>query len=453
MKWIACSFTVTTALLAGCAASSNSAANRVRPTVSNEAGQVLRVDGESVVLGQATTRPMSREVFTARVAELIAIDRDEDAGALVRVFPDLAEEAILSGPSAGPRVHRAIAAWLDAQAQPARGGWAALVADRESNPGRYAGHQRSRASIWPALRRGAFAEVAKLELTPPSDGPTPWPEIDALLLRGTATLAAGHPADAAGAFDRAADLAASWDGRVEARARLFAALAHKLKGDFQASMDARSSATGNLRVAEINDPMILRLMLESAATPSSIQSDASSRSVRARLGRVEIQRGSPQAALLAWRAAEADLGAEPPTNVLRLYQAEALIALQQDEAAIAMLAGLARTEVRPEALAMLGLVHLRRNQIDTGLAMLREAVESTTAHSHPHVHADAGLALVSAGDVETGRALMNAARSGYEAHGDDVGLRQLLTNQLRYARSVGDVDLAKHTRQSLLTLP
>lgn len=452
MKRIACFFTLMAALLAGCVTSSSSSETRARPTVSDEAGQVLRVDGESVVLGQATTRPMSREVFTARIAELIAVDRDEDTRELVRLFPDLAEEAILSASPTSPRVYREIAAWLDAQAEPARGGWSALVADRETDPERYAGFQKSRASIWPALRRGAFTEVARLELAPPSDGPTPWPEIDALLLRGTATLAAGRPGDAADDIDAAADLAASWDPRVETRTRLLAALAHKLNGNFEASMDARLSAIGRLRVTEIYDPMILRLMLETTSTPSNTHAGPSPRSVRARLGRVEIQRGSPQAALLAWRAAETESGAEPPTNVLRLCQAEALIALQQDEAAIAMLAGLARTEVRPEALAMLGLVHLRRSQIDTGLAMLREAVESTTAESHPHVYADAGLALISTDEPKTGRSLLDAARAGYQTTEDDAGLRRLLINQLRYAESIGDAQLVTTTRRALAGL-
>jgi len=94
---------------------------------------------------------------------------------------------------------------------------------------------------------------------------------------------------------------------------------------------------------------------------------------------------------------------------------------------------------------MLGVVHLRRNQIDTGLAKLQEAVESTTAQSHPHVHADAGLARMSAGEVEGGRAMLDAARDGYQAKGDDAGVRRVLLNQLRYAESVGDSALAATT--------
>ena len=198
--------------------------------------------------------------------------------------------------------------------------------------------------------------------------------------------------------------------------------------------------------------MILRLILETVATPSAADPGLSTRLVRARLGRIEIQRGSPQAALLAWRAAESDFGSEPSTNALRLNQAEARIALQQDEAAITMLAGLARTEVRPEALTMLGLVHLRRNQIETGLAMLREAIESPTPQSHPAVHADAGLALVSAGEADAGRRLLDSARDAYRESGDIDGLRQLLVNQLRYAQSKGDASLVASTQRALTGL-
>jgi tetratricopeptide (TPR) repeat protein len=338
---------------------------------------------------------------------------------------------------------------LDAVASPDRGGWSLFVTDRAENPRRYTDWQKQRASAWAALRRGAFADVADRTLTPPADGPTPWPALDAARLRATAMLAAGRPAEAAAVFTQAAQRAASWDRRVAAWANLFATLSHQLAANPGAASQTRADALSMIELSAIHDPMILRLLLETQASAGPSIDASSPRQIQARLGRVELQRGSPQAALLAWRAAETEPGAEPTLNRLRLSQAEALIALGQDEPAIAMLIGLARTDVRPQALAMLGLVQMRRGQVDIALAVFREAVDATTAQAHPDVYADAGLALLSTGDRQTGLDLLDQARDAYQSRGNAEALRQLLTNQLHYAQAVNNPALATQARQML----
>lgn len=435
--------------LAGCA---------TRTTDPREPGTtspVLRIDGESIALGDAANAPVSLPTYVAAIQQRLSTGQDEAAGELVRLYPDLAERAVLS-PNAHPPTQRVIAAWLDGLAAPAPGGWSAFIADRAENPNRYTAWAQDRANAWSALRRGAFDEVADQAIRLPTDSPTPWPALDATLLRATATLAAGRPADAAVRFEQAARLAAAWDHRVAARSHLFASLSHQLAGDPEAASRQRDAAALAVALHDIRDPMTLRLLLKTQPTPGPTPSalaaanPLTARQIRARLARVELERGAPQAALLAWRAAETEPGTQPTRDRLRLGQAEALIALGQNEPAIAMLIGLARTEVRPEALVMLGLVHMHRGQAEVGLAMLSEAVGGTTPETHPHVHADSGLALLSTGQTEAGTALVRQARAVYQARQDRPALRRLLTNELRYAQAVNDPERKQELRRALL---
>jgi hypothetical protein len=416
------------------------------------ASPVLRIDGESLVLGDATGVRLPLGVFVAGIQRRLATGHDEVVGELVRAYPELAERAVLSADSP-LRAQQAIAAWLDRLAAPLPGGWSSFVADRSGHPQRYARWERDRAEAWLDLRRGAFAEVAGRDLDLPIGGPSPWPALDATLLRATTTLAAGRPADAATRFEQAADRAMEWDRRVATRARLFASLAHDLSGNLAASQSMRQSAVQALSLPDIQDPMVLGLLLETQASGRTSTGGAlagpSARSIRARLGSIELQRGSPQAALLAWRAAETEPGNYPTREQLRINQVEALIALGQDEPAIAMLIGLARTDVRPEALVMLGLVQLRRGHVNVALPVLREAVDATHAQAHPEVYADAGFALLSAGQEAAGHALLKEARAAYLSRGDTPALRQLLSNELLYAQTVGDTYLAQETQRAL----
>ena len=437
----------------GCASTPSRNASASKAEQQPEAGRILRLDGESVVLGEAASRPMSRQVFTRRIGQLIAAGQTNAAARLVYTYPDLARETIFASPKISSKVRLAIAAWLDELAKPQQGGWVMFVADQEENPSRYAAYQRTRASIWPALKRGAFAEVANLRLNPPTDSPVPWAQIDALLLRATAMLAAGRPTQAAPLFNQASQLASAWDWRVATRAQLFAALSDSLANDPQSSQAQRTAALEGVSLNDIRDPMTLRLILKTQTDMGSVLTTPPVRSVLAALGHLEMRRGSPQAALLAWRAAESKPGNDPSTDTLRLLQAESLIALQQEDAAIAMLTGLAQsrqqTQVRPNALVMLGLIHLKRNQVDIALAMFKEAVNKSTPQSHPAVHADVGLALLSTGQSRAGWLRLEEARAAYQAQGDQKAVQQLLRNQLRYAESMGDSVLARQTRQAL----
>jgi hypothetical protein len=420
----------------------------LRASDTRASSPVLRIDGEALVLGEATGKRLPLRSYLTGIRQRLAMGQDEAVGDLVRAYPELAERAVMST-IASLSEQQVIAAWLDRLAAPSPGGWSSFVTDRSDHPQRYGRWEHDRAEAWLALRRGAFADVAGRDFDLPNDGPSPWPALDAALLQATASLAAGRPADAAMQFEQAADRAAKWDERVATRAWLFASLAYDLSANPTASQSMRDSAVRKLSLSDIHDPMVLGLLLETQAAGGASQAGPSARAIRARLGSVELQRGSPQAALLAWRAAETEPGSNPTRDQLRISQAKALVALGQDEPAIAMLIGLARTEMRPEALVMLGLVQLRRGHVNVALPVLREAVDATHARAHPEVYADAGFALLSAGQETDGQALLQEARAAYLARDDAPALRRLLSNELRYAQTVGNPYLVQETQQAL----
>ncbi|MEM1210688.1 MAG: hypothetical protein AAGI68_00165 [Planctomycetota bacterium] len=415
--------------------------------------RVLRVEGTSVILGEATVQPLSAQALLDRVGILLSSTAHYAANDLLSRYPDLAREALLDSALARHAAAPAVAAWLDQRAAPARGGWALLIADRSQNPARYAGYDQQRRALWAGFRKGDFAAASGGGLRALGDGPTPWPEIDAAVLRGTALLASGKPDEAAPRFEEAAAGAAGWDPVFADRQWLFAALAYRMAGQPVEAQRIEQwvSSLAPSRLAQVHDPMILRLALKTAVkSPAPFSPEAASaRVIHARLGELELKRGSPQAALLNYRAAESQPGASPRTAELRLKQAEALITLRQEQPALVMLAGLAKGEARPEALVMLGLIHLRRNEIETGLAMLQEAVRLTTAESHPQIYADAGLSLLSAGQREPGMRLLHRSRGVYQQRGDFSAVRQSLINELRYAQATGDTDLARQVRGQL----
>ncbi|MEM6552373.1 MAG: hypothetical protein AAF750_09645 [Planctomycetota bacterium] len=443
-------------LAVGCAyqpAQSTQQASRAQAT---PAERVLRVEGNSIILGQAAAQPLSAASLIDRVGALLSAGDYAAAHDLLTRFPNLAREALLDSDLVRHRSALALAVWLDQQAAPARGGWGRLVDDRGQHPERYTRYDRQRRSVWAAFRKGEFASTTRIDLQAPKDSPTPWPAIDAAVLRATALLAGGKPGDAAPLFEDAAERASAWDPDFADRQWLFAALSHRMAGrPIQAQqIEQRVTSLDPARLAQVQDPMILRLALKTAGKNAAMTRAGgfSERAVYARLGQVELQRGAPQAALLSFRTAESQPGLSPRTPQLRLKQAEALLALRQEQPAIVMLAGLANGETRPEALAMLGRVHLQRNQIETGMAMLREAVRLTTAESHPQIHANAGLTLLSAGQREPGMRLLHDSRTAYQRRGDHSAVRQSLVNELRYAEAAGDAELVQSVRGQLTAL-
>jgi tetratricopeptide (TPR) repeat protein len=462
-------FLIAAMALTGCGDSTTSRSPNSTKKAS-EAGYILRVDGESVVLGEASSPPLSLMAFVNRAQQLIQTHRSKEIGQLVETYPDLAEQSIFST-GVDSSIQRTVAIWLDGLAAPKQGGWSLFVADRAENPQHHTSWNEQRTAAWSAISRGAFAEVAEMRLLPPSNRPTPWPAAEANLLQATAMLAAAQHETAAARYEAAANQCIDWDNRVAGRAHLFAALAHDLGGNKGTAEKHRRLAEQLLHLPDINDPLTLNLLLKTETVTTTNATDLplnsttklpqksrpnlggadnfSLRSVRARLGIVELRRGSPQAALLALKIAETETGNQPSSSTLRLNQAEALIALGQEEPAIATLVNLSHTEVRPQALAKLALLQLRRGQTDIALTVLHEAVTATTAEEHPDVYADVGLALLSLGESSEAMHLLGAAKAIYIGDGNIAAARRLLGNQLRYAQATGDLESAQQVRLEL----
>ena len=411
-------------------------------------GTSLQVDGTAIDLGQSIGGAMQLPVFVAQFQRAVVSGRADAPRELVERFPELAERVVLSDQADGT-TRQAVAIWLDGLASPSRGGWSALATDRDLFPDRYAGWEESRATRCRSVRRGEFESVFGRDGMLPEGSPAPWPAFDDRMIRGMALLSAGLASQAVPEFHQAAKLASGWDSRVAVRAELMEALALRTAGDPAQAEAVRSRVVSGLSLHSVHDPLVLRMLLDLGKAKSGPDAQLSPRSVRWRLGRLQLRRNSPQAALLSWRAAESDPGSEPSIDRLRLGQAEALFALDVEEPAIAMLVGLADSSVRSEALVMLGLAQLRRGQYEPAIAVLREAVEATSSSESPQVYADVGLAMLSAGNQKMGLSLLHEARDAYAALGDLRALRQLLENELRYARAIGDPDLASQVRRGL----
>ncbi|MEN1728797.1 MAG: hypothetical protein AAGJ52_10210 [Pseudomonadota bacterium] len=436
--------------LMGCAAQPRLDRDSGADEGSGGSGVVLRIDGESLVLGNATGSPLTPPLFVAQVQQQLLAGRNDRVENLVRTYPSSAQQAVLS-PNQPVQIQQVVAVWLDWISRPAAGGWVELVADRLASPQRYQDWQTDRAAVLLELQRGEFSAVADRAITPMTEAPSPWANLELTRLRATAALAAGRPEAAAPLFARASEQAAMWNREEAAQFGLFATLAYQQAGDLDAARLARERAIEAVDLAQINNPMTLRLMLETAPDGAA---DAllGRRAIRARLGRLELNRNMPQAALLAWRAAESELGQAPSLERLRLSQAEALIALGQSDPAVALLIGLSDSDLRPEALVMLGLVQMSKGQVDVGLAAMNEAVAATDADHHPSIYADSGLALLSVGEQAEGLARISAALTSYQDRNEIPEMRSLLDNQLRYAQAIGDTGLIQRTRQALQRL-
>ncbi len=438
-------------LLIGCGATPHTSRDVAAASDRGQTDRLLKVDGESIVLGEAVGRTLTRDAFMSRLREFTAKGQWYDAMQWCATYRDLAEQTVTAAGNAPDPAVDLAAMYLDQSAKPGRGGWRALIEARRTDPGRFAQYDRQRKAAWTPARRGQFEALANLE--PPSDMASPWLAVEALALRGKSALAMGQPQASGSVFRAAAAKADGWDEHVARRMRLFAALAAQLQNDTGTAMQLREQALQGVVIDQINHPTTLRLAIRTGSKMDPMTTAApgtpSMRSIRNRLGDILFDRGAPQAALLAWREAETDPGSKPSVNRLRLKQARALVALRQYGAATSMLIGVAQTDLRAEALATLGLVHMQRGQVRQGLTILREAATTTRATEYPQVHADAGLALLATGESDLGLQLLHGARQAFEQQQDWEGVRTTLQNELRHAMHSGDHERSQSLRLEL----
>jgi tetratricopeptide (TPR) repeat protein len=171
------------------------------------------------------------------------------------------------------------------------------------------------------------------------------------------------------------------------------------------------------------------------------------------LGQWRLERREAEAALLAFKRAEAATPDDPGKERLRLAQARALVQVGQGTAAKEILVHLAfapgSTVARP-ALATLGALRFQDGQVQESLTLLKKAVEEGPGAEWPgrsEAEADLGLAYLTTGDEASGLRWLHAARQHFEKSNDSVLLARCLENEAAYQEHRGNSRDADALRQ------
>jgi tetratricopeptide (TPR) repeat protein len=188
-------------------------------------------------------------------------------------------------------------------------------------------------------------------------------------------------------------------------------------------------------------------------TASAAPAQADEAPVWAELGRWRLERGESQAALLAFKRAEALTPSEPGKEQMRLSQARALVQLGQGPAAMDVLVRLAlvtSSSVSRPALATLGSLKFQQGQVQQSLALLKKAVEEGAAGywtGRNEAEADLGLAYLTAGNEANGLRWLHVAQDHFGKASDQAMLSQCLENEAAYLEHVGKAQEAAALRE------
>lgn len=449
------------------------------------------VDGPALALGRPEQGAQARERFLAKFADLVREERAAAAAALVRRNPDLALETLRDGAPDHEDVLSALAAAYDAFAVVAGPGFqSALSEKRGVNEAAACKQARTLAAMH--LRNGEFAAAAKIDVVEPARrSGRPMLLVDALQFAGVVRLLADEPRPAAALLEEAARLAGPHAPHQAVHALLLASEARRRAEDHAgadqlwtnavvvaADLFAQSQPLVDptfwdramylqpvglswpqpvtARLLELPGkpglPAPLRMLAEVVSASRRSPEDLSTGALlHALVGFHRLDRGEPQAGLVAVKRAES--GLTPPTALAwcRLAEARALDAMDQAPAATAVLMQLASKNdagaASRAALAELGSLKVRQGSTLQGAALLKQALESQPPMDWPGraaAEADIGLALLIAGDERGGLASLKRAQARFEADGDMAALAQSLWNEARYFEQV---DKKKHERQ------
>jgi len=161
-------------------------------------------------------------------------------------------------------------------------------------------------------------------------------------------------------------------------------------------------------------------------------------SLWATLGAWRGARREYRESLMAYLQAEEACGGARGREKLRLEQARLMIRLDETGAAAAVLGGLSaspRSEIAAPALALLGSIHLRGQQLREAAHLLRQAVgEGAPAgfRGRGEAEADLGLAELLLGREDEGLRWLRAAQRRFRSEGARRQLERALRNELRY---------------------
>lgn len=444
----------------------------------------VKVDGPALALGLPEQGGEPRQKFLEQLGKLQNENRLGAARLWVERHPDIALEVLRDPASAqiSDSLLLVLAQYHDEHLETTStpGSWHACLTARQGQAAARAAFAKSHTQVTEHLRNGRFFEASEVPL--PAQAAKlnqPMLAIEAAQLHGVAKMLADKPAEAAASLESAVRLAAEVSPHQSAHAMLLLSEARRRGGDIsganQAWLDSVTQAGQLLgRPRPVADPTLwdramylhpvgISLPLETQhgfaqlasnrQLPLALQPVAqitlcngtsdpertAEAAIWACIGNWRMDRGEPQAAMLALKRSEATAGSTDAAAWCRLAQARALVALGQTPAATAILIPLASQEnggaLTSAAMAELGSLKVSGGMTQQGVNLLKKALEGNAAldwPDRPSAEADLGLALLLTGDETRGLAWLMQARQGFEAQGDRESVAQTLWNEARY---------------------
>ncbi len=442
------------------------------------------VDGPALALGLPEQGGEPRKKFLEHLGKLHNEHRFGAARQWVERHPDIALE-VLRDPAAAQvsdSLLLVLAQYHDEhlEATGTKGSWHTCVAARaEQTPAR-AAYNKAHLKVTEHLQNGRFFEASEVPLTAHAAKlGQPMLVIEAAQLHGVAKMLADKPAEAAASLESAVRTAKVVSPHQAAHTMLLLSEARRRGGDIDGANQAWLDAVGQAgqllgRARPIADPTLwdramylhpvgislpletqhgfaqlathgqLALSLQPVAqiTLCSGGNDperTAEAAIWACIGHWRLDRGEPQAAMLALKRSEATACATEAAAWCRLAQARAMVALGQTPAATAILIPMASQEddsaLTAAAMAELGSLKVSGGMTQQGINLLKKALEGNPSITWPGragAEADLGLALLLTGDETRGLVWLAQARKGFEAQGDLESVAQTLWNEARY---------------------
>jgi len=454
----------------------------------------VKLGGNGLNLGETAAAQCTPNDFVRKLNELLAARRLVSATVWVERYPDVALETLrqtTAAQSAEP-ARQYIAEVHDRQCGST---WLEILRDRAAYPARYAAHDALRQQSVDLIKTGRYKEAAALRITDlPKGVPGKSLALDAWQTHGVALLLDSRPGEAEAAFSYAIKQAESGSadqvthllllqsealrraGKVEqANASWREAVAQASNGCRQQSpivdpifwerasylrpVDVAWPATVAEAVASptaaaqrlLHDAIRcetvsaefkpLALLGPDGAQPALARADSAGAAnnealVWEGIGRQRLVRGEAQAALVAFKRAEGmttDAGLQAE---LQLGEAKALLGLNLQAPALAVLVRLTAQPDGPTtrtALALMGTAKFQTGSVEQGRQLLERSLATESDWpGRPEAEADLGLVYLTLGNEEVGLRWLHGAQQRFATAHDLVLLRQSLLNEMTY---------------------
>lgn len=436
----------------------------------------VTVSGATKNLGESSQAAATPDQLLIQLADLVARQQFSAVRRTVQRYPDVAVETLRAATSeqAAQPAHQALAAAYDALAgqQAGAGSWQAYFQTRATNPQQFAEYDATRRRLHEHWKQGQFREGVALKIESyATAGSEPLLMIDAYHLAGTAHLLNDNAAGAAGLFAQAAAFAGNQHAHQAIQIALMQSEAERRAEQFDKAaatwLAATTRATQLLAgptpvvdpvlweriaylrpvktpwpqattttLANLAPPHGLAMFGPRASLPGASASPLSDEgTLWAQIGHWRLVRDEGQAALLAFKQAEAAASSDLWRERMQLESARALVRMGQMQAATANLVRLSGKPSSPwsrSAMAMFGTLRLAAGSTKQGLSVLRKAVEESPPPQwlgQGSAEADLGLAYLMNGDEPTGLRWLHSAQQRFAAERDDEQLLSALTNE------------------------